>query len=74
MDGRKFRTLKIVDYFNREALALEVDLNLPTARVIRTLDRIAEWRGYPKQLQMNNGSGGLFFWFQNSQSCAINNV
>ena len=44
-----------VDDFNREALALEVDLNLPSERVLRTLDRIAEWRGYPKQLRMDNG-------------------
>jgi putative transposase len=54
-DGRRFRTLNIVDDFNREALALEIDLNLPSARVIRTLDRIAQWRGYPKQLRMDNG-------------------
>lgn len=53
--GRRFRTFNVVDDFNREALAIEIDLNLPAARVIRTLDRLAAWRGYPKQIRMDNG-------------------
>ncbi|MDA4141763.1 DDE-type integrase/transposase/recombinase, partial [Xanthomonas hortorum pv. vitians] len=40
-DGRRFRTFNVIDDFSREALAIEVDLNLPAARVIRTLERIA---------------------------------
>jgi len=28
---RRFRTFNLVDDFNREALAIEVDLNLPAA-------------------------------------------
>ena len=39
--GRRFRTFNVLDDFNREALAIEVDLNLPAERVIRTLERIA---------------------------------
>lgn len=53
--GRRFRTFNVLDDFNREALDIEVDLNLPADRVIRTLDRIAAWRGYPGQLRMDNG-------------------
>ena len=53
--GRKFRTFNIVDDFNREALAIEVDLNLPAQRIIRVLERVAMWRGYPKKLRMDNG-------------------
>jgi putative transposase len=45
-DGRRFRTFNVVDDFNREALAVEVDLNIPALRVIRVLERIAAWRGY----------------------------
>jgi putative transposase len=45
----------VVDDFNREILAIEVDLNLPAARVIRVLERIAAWRGYPSRLRMDNG-------------------
>ena len=42
--GRRFRTFNIVDDFNREALAIEVDLNLPAEPIIRVLDRVAAWR------------------------------
>lgn len=54
-DGRRFRTFNVIDDFSREALAIEVDLNLPAARVIRTLERIAAWRGYPAKLRLGNG-------------------
>lgn len=53
--GRKFRTFNVVDDYNREALAIEVDLNLPAQRIVRVLDRIATWRGYPAKLRMDNG-------------------
>jgi putative transposase len=54
-DGRCFRTFNVIDDFSREALAVEVDLNLPATRVIRTLERIAAWRGYPAKLRLDNG-------------------
>ena len=44
-DGRRFRAFNVIDDFRREALAIEVDLNLPATRVIRTLERVAAWRG-----------------------------
>ncbi len=44
--GRRFRTFKVVDDFNREALAIEIDLNIPAQRVVRVLDRIVANRGY----------------------------
>ena len=53
--GRRFRTLNIVDDFNREALAIEVDLNLPAQRVIRVLERLAETRGLPSKIRVDNG-------------------
>ena len=54
-DGRRFRTFNVVDDFNREALAIEVDTSLPSARVTRVLDRISEWRGLPARLRFDNG-------------------
>jgi putative transposase len=36
--GRAFRTLNILDDFNREALWIEVDTSLPAERVIRVLE------------------------------------
>lgn len=54
-DGRRFRTFNVLDDFNREILAIEVDLNLPALRIIRVLDRIATIRGYPEKLRCDNG-------------------
>lgn len=53
--GRRFRTFNVVEDFNREALAIEIDLNVPAQRVIRVLDRIAVNRGYPLKMRMENG-------------------
>lgn len=59
--GRRFRAFSVLDVFNREALAIEVDLNLPAERVIRVLDRIAAWRDYPEKLRMDNGPEFIAF-------------
>ncbi len=53
--GRRFRTFNVIDDFNREVLAIEIDLSLPAQRVIRVLDRIIAWRGYPEKIRMDNG-------------------
>jgi putative transposase len=53
--GRRFCTFNVVDDFNREGLAIEVALNLPSERVVRVLERIAAWRGYPQKLRLDNG-------------------
>lgn len=53
--GRHFRTFNVIDDYNREILAIEIDMSLPALRVIRVLDRIAEYRGYPKRLRQDNG-------------------
>ncbi|MCP0914258.1 IS3 family transposase [Legionella sp. 27cVA30] len=53
--GRRFRTFNVVDDFNREALAIEVELSLPAQRVTRVLDSIAANRGYPAKLRLDNG-------------------
>ncbi|CAI9396165.1 IS3 family transposase IS1400 [Citrobacter sp. T1.2D-1] len=53
--GRRFRTFNVVDDFNREALAIEIDLNIPAQRVMRVLDRNVANRGYPLKMRMDNG-------------------
>ena len=53
--GRRSRTFNLIDDFNREALAIEIDLSLPAPRVIRVLERAVAWRGYPSKLRMDNG-------------------
>jgi len=53
--GRSFRTLNVLDDYNREGLAIEVDISIPALRVIRTLERIIEWRGKPINIRVDNG-------------------
>jgi len=53
--GRRFRSLNIVDDFNRECLAAEVDTSITGARVVRVLERLREQRGLPQVLVMDNG-------------------
>ena len=55
VDGRKFRLLNIIDDFNRESLAIEVDTSLPSLRVIRVLERLIEQRGKPANIRCDNG-------------------
>ena len=43
--GRSIRLLNVIDDFNREALAIEIDFSLSSLRVIRTLEQIIYWRG-----------------------------
>jgi len=40
---------------NLEPLAIEIDSSLSITRVIRVLDRLAAYRGYPRQLRQDNG-------------------
>jgi putative transposase len=54
-EGRKFRSLNIVDDFNRECLAAEVDTSITGARVVRVLEQLGERRGLPQILVMDNG-------------------
>ena len=55
MTKRKVRLLTIEDRFSREGLALDPDFSLTSRRVIRTLDDIADIRGYPARLRVDNG-------------------
>ena len=54
-DGRNFRLFNVLDDFNREGLGIEVDLSLPSERVIRSLEQIIAWRGKPGVLRCDNG-------------------
>ncbi len=54
-NGRRFRTLNVLDDFNREGLGIDVDFSLPAERVTRCLDQIIEWRGKPSMIRIDNG-------------------
>ena len=53
--GRRFRALAIVDDYSRECPAIEVDTSLGGARVVGVLDRLAEMRGLPEVITVDNG-------------------
>jgi putative transposase len=53
--GRRFRALAIVDDYSRECPAIEVDTSLGGRRVVSVLDRLAETRGLPSVITMDNG-------------------
>lgn len=53
--GRRLRCLTIVDDCTRECLAIEVDTSLPGLRVKAVLDRLADTRGLPQSITVDNG-------------------
>ncbi len=54
-DGRRFRILTIVDNMSRESPAIEVDVSLPSIRVVAVLERLAQTHGLPKVIYVDNG-------------------
>jgi len=71
VDGRRFRLLNIIDDYNRESLAVEVDTSLPALRVIRVLQRLVESRSKPATIRVDNGpefiSDKLLQWCDDKQ-------
>jgi putative transposase len=66
--GRRFRMLTVVDDCTRENLAIEADYGFSSQRLVRTLETIAELRGYPAMVIADNGpelcSIALLRWAQ----------
>lgn len=52
----RFRTFNVIDDFNREVLGIDIATSMPSLRVIRYLDRLAQWHGYPEKIRTDNGS------------------
>lgn len=55
-NGRMFRTLNILDDYNRQALAIEVEYSFPSSRVVEMINRVIEWRGKPEEIRSDNGT------------------
>ena len=53
--GQRFRVLTVIDEITRECLGLEVDTSITGKRVAATLNRIAFFRKYPKEILTDNG-------------------
>lgn len=54
-DDSTFRLFNVIGDFKREALGIEVDFSLPSARLICSLRQIIESRGEPGILRCDNG-------------------
>ena len=53
-DGRRFRSLTVVDIYTRECLAIEAEQRLKGVDVVMVLNRIKSQRGVPKLLYCDN--------------------
>ncbi len=53
--GRRLRCLPIVDDCTRECLVIEVDTSITGVRVQGVLERLADTRGLPKSITVDNG-------------------
>lgn len=69
-DGRRFRSLAMVDVYTRERLCLEADTALSSLRVARELDALIARRGRPHSCVSDNGtelaSMAILCWSQAS--------
>ncbi len=54
-DGKRYRLLNIMDDYNREVLAIEAEISMPSQKVIRILDKIIFSRGKPERIRVDNG-------------------
>lgn len=54
--NRRFKILTIEDTYTRECLAVRVDFSIGARSVIEVLDRLAETRGLPEIIRVDNGS------------------
>lgn len=52
----RFRTFNVIDDFNREVLGIDIATSMSSLRVIRYLDQLADWHGYPEKIRVDNGS------------------
>ena len=54
--GGRFRTLTLIDVFTRECLALVADTSISGERVARELTHVAQERGLPEAIMVDNGT------------------
>ena len=66
VNGQKFRTLNVLDDYNRKALMIAPSYSLPSVRVTALIDQLAETTGYPRMIRVDNGpefiSHGFISW------------
>lgn len=53
--GKRFRLFNVVDDFNWEAVHIEVDTSISSARLVRVFEQLRKQRGLPQVLRTGNG-------------------
>jgi putative transposase len=64
-NGRKLRTLNVMDQYNRECLAITVAHSIPARRVVLEMEKIIEKYGKPSAIRTDNGPEFTSKMFQN---------
>lgn len=54
-NGKRFRTLTLIDMCSRECLALYANKNITGEAVAAVLDQVRQTRGLPKRIKVDNG-------------------
>lgn len=73
-NGRRFRTFNVVDDFNREAMHIEIDTSITSARLVRVFDQLRQQHGLPQVLRTDNGPeflGEVFTSWAKAEGMAI---
>lgn len=58
--NRRFRTLNILDDYNRESFYIEIPTDFPAKRVIIVLEEVISWRCLPEVIRVDNGPEFIF--------------
>ena len=54
-NGNLFRKLNVLDDFNREGLAIDVDFSWPVTRGVRSHYQVIQWLGKLEMIRIDNG-------------------
>lgn len=55
VNKRRSRTLNLIEYYNREAMAVEAAYTMPAIRVTQILERTIDEQDKPKFIRVDNG-------------------
>ena len=64
-NGKKIRTLNVIDQYNRKCLEIGINFSLPSRKVIKTLERTIDESGKPMGIRTDNGPEFTSYEFQN---------
>jgi putative transposase len=63
-NGRKFRTLNVIDHYNRACMGIYISTSISAKRVTAQLEQMIELHGKPKRIRTDNGPEFISRHFQ----------